>query len=109
MGIPSRKKAVTLEVDSDHDVGSVVEALCQQLSLGDSTGWSLVVNGSEMDRTKTIGGISLRDSRLLELIPDTAANSKSPLVAKPLCRCGKKLTWISQYGRFYCYRCKKYA
>lgn len=112
MGIPSRKKAVTLEVESDHDVASVVGVLCEQLGLGDSSGWNLVVDGSKIDSTKTIGGISLRDSRLLELIPEsTAASSiheKNPFLAKPLCTCGKKLTWVSRYERFFCYPCKKY-
>ena len=106
MGIPSRKKSVTLEVESDHEVASVVEVLCQQLGLGDNSDWSLVVDGSKVDRTKTIGGISLRDSRLLELIP--AANSKNLFVAKLLCTCGEELTWVSLYERFFCYSCQKY-
>ncbi len=29
-------------------------------------------------------------------------------MVEELCRCGKKLTWVPQYSRYYCYRCRQY-
>lgn len=44
-------------------------------------------------------------------IPDRPKKSSAkPEGAVPMCEsCGKPTTWISQYQRYYCYPCKKYA
>ena len=34
---------------------------------------------------------------------------KPPAVKNPCPTCGKELTYVKQYGRFYCHSCKKYA
>lgn len=110
--VPTRGKSATIEVETDHNVHSVVEVLCQQLGLGDGSEWSVAVGGRRIDRAMKVGDISLRDSCSLELIQEktvaSPTNQKNPFAAKPLCACSRELTWVSQYKRFYCYHCSKY-
>lgn len=122
MSIPSRGKTAILEAESDHDVDSIVEVLCEELGLGDNRKWSLISGERSMDNSKTMRELGAGNGDRFELVQSQTERSKetqlealakqvkqeTSFVAEHGCSCGKRLTWISQYERFYCYRCKKY-
>jgi predicted RNA-binding Zn-ribbon protein involved in translation (DUF1610 family) len=120
--IPSRGKTATLEVESNHGVGSIVEVLCEELGLGDNRRWNLISGERAMGNSKTMRELSVHNGDRFELVQSQTERSKetqleaiekqvkeeTAFLAEDKCSCGKRLTWISDYGRFYCYRCKKY-
>lgn len=42
-------------------------------------------------------------------VPETPIEEAGPKVEHPCPTCGRELSYISQYGRWYCYFCQKYA
>lgn len=123
--VPSREKILTIEVDEDNSVRSIVEVVCQELSLGDSKQWRLK-SGGDLEPSKTLRELRVYDGDTLELVeaeiekPESTQRQfqtepgriptklKSSFSAKPTCNCGKGLKWIKQYDRYYCYSCRKY-
>ena len=124
--VPSLGKTATLEVESDDDVASIVEVLCQELGLGDSRKWSLAYGGRALENSKKLGELRVRDLDRIEMVetqtekpnetrprsqPQASAKQvklETTFVAEHKCSCGKELKWISEHGRLYCYRCKRY-
>lgn len=66
--VPSVRKTVTLEVQSHHDMNSVVEALCKQLDLDESKRWNIESHGRRIANSKTMSELGVRYDDVLELV-----------------------------------------
>jgi len=66
--IPSLKKSVTLQVEADHTIRSIIGTVCEGVGLKDPSTWIMIHRGNEISSSKKIGDTDIREDETLDLI-----------------------------------------